>query len=301
MTANPAAETHRRRAKISWFQVLICLFLIAMALVCVYPMWYTLIISISDKAKAMAGEVYILPKGFNLIAYRKLLSDTTFFDAFFVSVKRVVLGCALNMALMLLTAYPLAMPENRFPRKKYYVWFLVFNMLFYGGMIPAFINIKNLGLYNTIWSLVLPGALPIYNTFLLMNFFKNVPYDMNESTTVDGASALRILFQIYVPVSLPALATVLLFCFVGHWNSWFDGLIYINQPQNQPLQTLIYQLNVRINAQSMTSEEIRELSVLSSETVNAAKIIIALIPIMAIYPFIQRYFVMGLTLGAVKE
>ena len=249
----------------------------------------------------MAGEVYILPKGFNLIAYRKLLSDTTFFDAFFVSVKRVVLGCALNMALMLLTAYPLAMPENRFPRKKYYVWFLVFNMLFYGGMIPAFINIKNLGLYNTIWSLVLPGALPIYNTFLLMNFFKNVPYDMNESTTLDGASALRILFQIYVPVSLPALATVLLFCFVGHWNSWFDGLIYINQPQNQPLQTLIYQLNVRINAQSMTSEEIRELSVLSSETVNAAKIIIALIPIMAIYPFIQRYFVMGLTLGAVKE
>ena len=164
-----------------------------------------------------------------------------------MSVKRVVLGCALNMAL------------------------------------------------------VLPGALPIYNTFLLMNFFKNVPYDMNESATVDGASALRILFQIYVPVSLPALATVLLFCFVGHWNSWFDGLIYINQPQNQPLQTLIYQLNVRINAQSMTSEEIRELSVLSSETVNAAKIIIALIPIMAIYPFIQRYFVMGLTLGAVKE
>ena len=124
---------------------------------------------------------------------------------------------------------------------------------------------------------------------------------MNESATVDGASALRILFQIYVPVSLPALATVLLFCFVGHWNFWFDGLIYINQPQNQPLQTLIYQLNVRINAQSMTSEEIRELSVLSSETVNAAKIIIALIPIMAIYPFIQRYFVTGLTLGAVKE
>lgn len=117
MTANPAVETHRRRAKISWFQVLICLFLIAIALVCVYPMWYTLIISISDKAKVMAGEVYILPKGFNLIAYRKLLSDTTFFDAFFVSVKRVVLGCALNMALMLLTAYPLAMPENRFPRK----------------------------------------------------------------------------------------------------------------------------------------------------------------------------------------
>lgn len=174
-------------------------------------------------------------------------------------------------------------------------------MLFYGGMIPAFINIKNLGLYNTIWSLVLPGALPIYNTFLLMNFFTNVPYDMNESATVEGASVLRMLFQIYVPVSLPALATVLLFCFVGHWNSWFDGLIYINQPRNQPLQTLIYQLNVRINAQSMTSEEIRELSVLSSETVNAAKITIALIPIMAIYPFIQRYFVTGLTLGAVKE
>lgn len=301
MTTKLMSASRPKMKKISGHQVILCALLIMMAVVCVYPMWYTLIISFSDKSKVMAGEVYLIPKGFNTIAYQKLLDDNTFFDAFLVSVKRVALGCTLNMVLMALTAYPLAMPESRFPKKKYYVWFLVFNMLFSGGMIPAFINIKNLGLYNSIWALVLPGALPIYNTFLLMNFFKNVPYDMNESATVDGASALRILLQIYLPVSLPALATVFLFCFVGHWNAWFDGLIYINQPQDQPLQTLIYQLNVRINAQQMTSEEIRQLSVLSSETVNAAKIIIALVPIMVVYPFIQKYFVTGLTLGAVKE
>lgn len=297
----PITSISKKRFRFSPYSFILSLILIIGALVCVYPMWYALIISFSDKAKVAAGLVIISPKGFNTMAYQKLLADDSFFIAFLVSVRRVILGCSINMILTVLTAYPLAMPVHRFRERKLYIWFLIFNMLFSGGMIPYYINIRNLGLLDTIWALVLPGALPIYNAVLLVNFFKNnVPIDMNESAIIDGASPWRIMWSIYLPVSLPILATLLLFSFVGHWNAWFDGLIYINKPERQPLQTLIYQLNVRINTQQMTSEEIRELAVLSNETVNAAKIIIALIPIMAIYPFLQKYFVTGLTIGAVK-
>lgn len=288
------------RTRLSVSQFIISAVLIAGAVICFYPLWYTLIVSFSDKSKVAAGYVVLIPSGFNTIAYTKIMADDAFFVAFMVSVERAILGTSINMLLMILTAFPLALASRRFPARKYYLWFLVFNMLFSGGVIPWYLNIRYLGLIDKIWALVLPTALPIFYMFLLMNFFKNVPPSLSESATMDGANPWRILFQIYLPVSLPALATVGLFCFVIHWNSWFDGLILINNPRRQPLQTLIYQLNVRINTRSMTSEEIRELSVISNDTVNAAKVIVAMIPIICVYPFLQKYFVTGLTLGAVK-
>lgn len=287
--------------KIDVYQIILSTILMLLGLICVYPMWYTFIISFSDKAKVTAGKVIFLPQDLTFTAYSKLFSDSSFFQAFMVSVSRCVLGVGLNMILMALTAYPLSLPVSRFPERKGYVWFLVFNMLFSGGTIGWFLNIKYLMLLDTIWALVLPMGLPIYNCVLLVNFFKNVPIDMNESAMVDGATPLCILVRIYLPVSLPALATVGLFCFVSHWNSWYDGLVLINKSHLMPLQTLIYQLNVRIDTDSMTSEELRELAKISSETLNAAKVIVALAPLMCVYPFLQKYFVTGLTLGAVKE
>lgn len=291
----------RKKKKISVSQIILAALLLLLGLICVYPMWYTFIVSFSDKAKVTAGKVLFVPRGLTFTAYEKLLSDGSFFRAFLVSVERCVLGVGLNMVLMALTAYPLAMPAARFPERRVYVWYLMFNMLFSGGTIGWYLNIKYLHLLDSIWALVLPMGLPIYNAVLLMNFFKNVPIDMNESATVDGVSPLTILVRIYLPVSLPALATVGLFCFVSHWNSWYDGLVLINKSTLMPLQTLIYQLNVRIDTDNMTSEQLREMAKMSSETLNAAKVIIALAPLMCIYPFLQKYFVSGLTLGAVKE
>lgn len=294
-------RTKGKKLRINGYQILLCFCLILLGLTCVYPMWYTFIVSFSDKARVTAGQVVFLPKDLTFTAYKKLLSDSSFFSAFLVSVERCVLGVGLNMVLMALTAYPLALPAARFPERRIYIWYLMFNMLFSGGTIGWYLNIKYLHLLDSIWALVLPMGLPIYNAVLLMNFFKSVPIDMNESATVDGAGPLTILMKIYLPVSLPALATVGLFCFVSHWNAWYDGLVLINKSTLMPLQTLIYQLNVRIDTDNMTSEQLREMAKMSSETLNAAKVIIALAPLMCIYPFLQKYFVTGLTLGAVKE
>lgn len=288
------------RNKITAPRVIIAVFLVIAALLCVYPMWYTLAVSFSSKAAVSAGKVWLLPSGFNLGSYKKLLADNQFFRSFLVSVERVAVGCSLNMLLMALTAYPLCLPREKFPWGKAYIWFFVANMLFSGGMIPAYIVVRNYHLLNSFWSMILPGALPIYNMILLVNFFRNVPYELNEAATIDGASPLQILFRIYVPVSLPSLACLLLFAFVGHWNSYFDGLLYINDLAKQPLQTYIYQISAVLDPQSMTPEQLREASKLSDLTLNSAKVVIAMIPIMALYPFLQKYFVTGMTLGSVK-
>ncbi len=288
------------RSKITAPRVVIAVFLILAALLCVYPMWYTLAVSFSSKAAVSAGKVWLLPSGFNLGSYKKLLADNQFFRSFLVSVERVAVGCSLNMLLLALTAYPLCLPREKFPWGKAYIWFFVANMLFSGGMIPAYIVVRNYHLLNSFWSMILPGALPIYNMILLVNFFRNVPYELNEAATIDGASPLQILFRIYVPVSLPSLACLLLFAFVGHWNSYFDGLLYINDLAKQPLQTYIYQISAVLDPQNMTPEQLREASKLSDLTLNSAKVVIAMIPIMALYPFLQKYFVTGMTLGSVK-
>ncbi|MCI8696137.1 carbohydrate ABC transporter permease [uncultured Acetatifactor sp.] len=288
------------RSRLTISRIIIIFILVLFALFCFYPLWYTLIVSFSNNAAVSAGKVWLLPSGLNTESYKKLLADTRFFTSFGVSVIRTALGCSLNMLLLVLTAYPLCLPENRFRRGKAYIWFFVANMLFSGGMIPMYVVIRNLKLLNSIWALILPGALPIYNMVLLINFFRNVPYELNEAATIDGANPLQILFRVYIPVSMPSLACLLLFAFVGHWNAYFDGLLYINDLNRQPLQTYIYQISAVLDPQTMTPEQLREASKLSDLTLNSAKVVIAMLPILALYPFLQKYFVTGMTLGSVK-
>ncbi|WP_300566388.1 carbohydrate ABC transporter permease [uncultured Acetatifactor sp.] len=288
------------RSRLTISRIIIVFILVLFALFCFYPLWYTLIVSFSNNAAVSAGKVWLLPSGLNTESYKKLLADTRFFTSFGISVIRTALGCSLNMLLLVLTAYPLCLPENRFRRGKAYIWFFVANMLFSGGMIPMYVVIRNLKLLNSIWALILPGALPIYNMVLLINFFRNVPYELNEAATIDGANPLQILFRVYIPVSMPSLACLLLFAFVGHWNAYFDGLLYINDLNRQPLQTYIYQISAVLDPQTMTPEQLREASKLSDLTLNSAKVVIAMLPILALYPFLQKYFVTGMTLGSVK-
>ncbi len=288
------------RSRLTISRIIIIFILVLFALFCFYPLWYTLIVSFSNNAAVSAGKVWLLPSGLNTESYKKLLADTRFFTSFGISVIRTALGCSLNMLLLVLTAYPLCLPENRFRRGKAYIWFFVANMLFSGGMIPMYVVIRNLKLLNSIWALILPGALPIYNMVLLINFFRNVPYELNEAATIDGANPLQILFRVYIPVSMPSLACLLLFAFVGHWNAYFDGLLYINDLNRQPLQTYIYQISAVLDPQTMTPEQLREASKLSDLTLNSAKVVIAMLPILALYPFLQKYFVTGMTLGSVK-
>ncbi|WP_169085118.1 carbohydrate ABC transporter permease [Paenibacillus sp. PL91] len=266
------------------------------------PMVNTIVISISSSTAVNAGEVYFLPVDINFSSYEKILNDTKFWKAFLVSVERVVLGVSLNMILTILMAYPLSRSIKQFKSRNVYMWVIIFTMLFSGGIVPWFMVISNLGLINSIWALVLPGAVPVFNVILLMNFFKGIPKELEEAAFMDGAGPLKILTHIFLPVSLPSLATIALFSIVGHWNNFFDGIVLINDSNKIPLQTYLQQLSLtRDQIQNLTVEQLKEFNKVSNVTLNSAKILVSMIPILLIYPFLQRYLIHGIVLGSVKE
>ncbi|MCL5996757.1 MAG: carbohydrate ABC transporter permease [Chloroflexi bacterium] len=272
--------------------------LVFLGLFCVLPFIHLLAISVSDRASTLANLVTFWPINFTSLNYQKILEDLAFRRAFLVSLVRVILGTSINLLIVILTAYPLSLAEG-FIGKSFFKWILIFAMLFSGGLIPWYLAIRSLGLINSIWALILPGMVQMWNIIIMLNFFRSLPAELGEAATVDGASHWDILFRIYVPLSLPALATVTLFAAVGHWNSWFDALVVMRTPDNYPLQAY---LQTTVLAR-MTQNLIRDpeaFAKLSERSMRAAQIIIATIPILMVYPFLQRYFVHGLTLGSVK-
>lgn len=292
------------KKKIKFSDVAINLILGFCGLVCLIPILNTVAISFSDRTSAALGLVRLWPVNFTLASYQNMLEETQFWTSFLVSVKRVVIGVSLNMLLSILMAYPLSKSESVFYKKKYYMWIVVFTMMFNGGLVPTFMVVSKLHMMDTFWALVLPGAVPVFNVIILMNFFKAIPQSLEESAYVDGAGAWTILFKIYLPLSKASLATIGLFAVVTHWNSYFDGKIYINSLTKLPLQTYIQSLATSINTDmmaSMTPEEIQEMLEVSSLTFNSAKVVVSMIPILLIYPFLQKYFVTGMVVGAVKE
>ncbi|MDR1060814.1 MAG: carbohydrate ABC transporter permease [Clostridiales bacterium] len=270
---------------------------------CLAPMLNTLAISLSDKTSAALGRVYFWPVNFNVSSYIKILEERQFFRSFGNSLMRVALGGTINISMCIVMAYPLSKDRVAFRMRDVYIWVVVFTMLFSGGLVPTFLVIKSLGLMNTIWSLVLPGAVPVFSLILLMNFYKGIPKALEEAARVDGANPWYILFKIYVPLSKPSIATIALFSIVGHWNAFFDGKIYINTPLKMPLQTYIQSLTVQVDftrLASMTREQVLEQLERSNLTFNSAKVVVSMVPILLIYPFLQRYFVTGIVMGAVK-
>ena len=297
---------HKRKESLGRQIFLVCnaTFLVIFALVCLVPFFNLLAISLSDAAAVDAGNVGLIPVDLNFTAYKFLFQKREFWKAFGYSVERVVLGTILSLAINILCAYPLSRPKRFFKGRKIYVAILVVTMFFNGGIVPTYIIITKLHIDNTMLALILPTALNAWNVVLLISFFKEVPNELIEAAEMDGASQYQILFRVVLPVSLPALATVTLFTAVAHWNNWFDGLIYM-QPDKQPLQTYIYNMINEINILSanpnLTPEQQAILAALPGNTLRSAQIFIAMLPIMLVYPFVQKYFVKGLTQGGVKE
>lgn len=276
------------------------LIVILMTLCCLLPLLNTLAISFSNNSAVNANQVGILPVGFTLSSYKKLLEDNQFWRSAWISVLRVVLGTGLNMLMMILLAYPLSKSKNRFASRDIYMKLVIFAMLFNGGLIPGYIIVSKLHLLNTIWALVLPGAVPVFNVILLVNFMKGLPEALEEAAVIDGASEWTILTRVVLPISKPGLATVALFCIVNHWNDYFQGLIYMRTPSKYPLQTYIQQLTIDVS-QITDPQQLIYFMTISTRTLNAAKIVVATVPLLVIYPFLQRYFVTGIVIGAVKE
>ena len=281
-------------------RIIIWAVVILLTLSCLLPLINMVAISFSGSNAVSANKVGLLPVDFNTSAYKKLLGDAQFWKSFLISVERVVLGTFINMVFTISMAYPLSKSRNRFRAREIYMKIVIFAMLFSGGIIPLFMVVSKLHLTNTIWSLVLPGAVPVFNVILLINFFKGVPDSLDEAARIDGAGPLTVLLKIYLPVSLPALATVALFAIVNHWNDYFSGLIYMSKAEMYPLQTYIQQLTVDLT-QITDANQLKQLASMNNRTFNAAKIVVSTIPLLIIYLFLQKSFVTGMVIGAVKE
>ncbi len=283
------------------FDIINIIFLILVAISCILPIWYTLSVSLSQKSYAAAGMVTLWPKGFNFNSYIQIMDDRLFWKSFLTSIIRVVLGTGMSIGVVILMAYPLSKSKKDFPFRNIIMWIIVFCMLFNGGVVPWFVTMKALHLNNKIFGLALAGGLPIFHVILMMNFIRNIPKDLEEAAAVDGAGPWYLLFKIIVPISKPVIATIVLFNAVHHWNEFFQGLVLMSRAEDYPLQTYIQQLVVVINTSTMSEGQFAMLDQLSNQTLNAAKLFIAIIPVMLIYPLLQRYFITGITLGSVKE
>jgi putative aldouronate transport system permease protein len=278
--------------------------IVFLGLITLFPLLNILAISMSSSGAVTANAVGILPVNFTLEPYRMLVDDPQFWRSFGISVQRVVLSLLLNMLLIILMAYPLSKNKGEFKGRSIYMNLLIFAMLFNGGMIPTYLVVRNLGLLNTIWSLVLPGAVPVFSVILMMNFFRGIPKALEEAAVIDGATPLQILIRVYLPISIPSLATVALFSIVGSWNDFFSGLIYMTRTANYPLMTYIQSLTVDIQQliqQGIDSSNLSSLMGINNRNLNAAKIVVSSIPLLLIYPLLQRYFITGIVVGSVKE
>ncbi|THF76216.1 carbohydrate ABC transporter permease [Cohnella fermenti] len=283
-----------------WFSAGNLVFVIGVALVCVLPLVHLMAVSLSEKGAANANLVGLWPVGFNFEAYKEALANERFYAALIVTVKRLLLGASVNMLITFLMAYPLSKEEHAFPYRNVYVWLIVFTMLFSGGLIPGYMLVSQLHLIDSVWALVLPSAVQTFHVILLLNFFRQLPREMEEASFIDGGGHIVTLFKVYLPLSMPAVATIILFTMVMHWNEWFTGLIYMNKVELYPLQTYLQAL-LDQTKKAVTIDDARNAAESARRSLYSAQIFMAMVPILLVYPFLQKHFTKGIVLGSIKE
>ncbi len=280
------------------FRVVVAIILLFVNIIMLYPFILVISLSISDPQAVLRGEVVFLPVGFSTEAYNKMITTPNFWMSYKNTIIYAVVGTVITLALTSLTAFPLSVAKFR--SRKYLNLYYMITMFVYGGMIPTFLVIRSLHIIDTLWAMVLPGALSAYNIMIFRSFFQGIPDSLHESAYIDGANDWRVLFSIILPLSKPVLATIALFTMVRHWNSFFNALLYLNSPDKYPLQMILR--NILIGAEQLDKdsgfEDFAKRSV--TEALKAASIIITTLPVICIYPFIQRYFVKGVMIGSVK-
>lgn len=287
-----------KKRKFHLSTAIIYLVLIFLALLCILPLFYMLAVSLSDKIYSEANQVGLWPKGFTFDAYKALFEGKSFLRAFGISVERTVLGTAVNVVLTILLAYPLSKTSMEFRGRTVYVVLTVFTMVFGAGLVPYYIFMRDMNLFDTVWALILPGAVPVFNVMLMMNYMRGLPKDIEEAAAIDGAGYFIRLVMIVLPISVPSIATVTLFSIVNHWNSWYDGLLYNNVIDNYPLQTYLQALLTQRAPISINDAFLE--SAAGNRSLKCAQIFLTMLPILIIYPMLQKYFVSGIVLGSVK-
>jgi putative aldouronate transport system permease protein len=287
-------------------QGLIVLLLLLMCISILYPFLYMLAISLNTGSDAARGGVYLWPRSFTWINYEIVLGNEVIRNAYLVTIARTVVGTIGGLAVTLVAAYGLS--YKQLPFRNGILTYIIITMLFNGGLVPFYIQLFKLGLTNTFWVYIIPGLFSAWNMFVMLKFIHGIPESMIESAELDGAGPLRILLQIIVPLSKPMLAALGLFTAVGHWNDWFSGAFYVTNQKLIPVQTFLQQL---LSAQDLSAvlgsnqnqEALARGSMLKNITlmsVKMATVMISALPILAVYPFLQKYFVKGVMIGSVK-
>lgn len=284
------------KRKIEAMDVVTYVILIAFSVACIYPVWYVLVASFSTGTELAKHPGFLLwPKDFTVEAYAMVFKNPLIMSGLKNSLKILLFALPINLVLTILCGYFLACSGMRL--KKFITGMVMFTMFFSGGMIPGYLNIKDLGLYDTIWALVLPGALNVYNAIICKTAIEGIPVSLSESAYLDGANDIQVLFKIIVPLIKPTLAVLLLYYGVGHWNSWFNASIYIRDNANLPVQNIIRSIML---ANQELSGSAGDTYNAYAETIKYAACVITTVPIMCVYPFLQKYFTKGVMIGAVK-
>jgi len=279
------------------FDIVNYIILTILGIVTLYPLLNVLAISLSTYTAYVESPLMVFPTKIDFEAYIRILSNPLILSSYNNTIFVTVVGTVVNVIMTVLTAYPLAKAKVRGVRV--FMFFIMFTMLFNGGLIPTFLVVKNLHLVNTLWALILPTAISTYNFVIVLNFFESIPDSLEESAKIDGAGHLRILFSIIVPLSTPVLATIALFYGVGNWNRFFDAVIYINDRSKWTLSLLLREI-ITENSDVLNALDPMNAVTVYPKTVQSATIVVTILPIICAYPFLQKYFIKGIMAGAVK-
>lgn len=291
----------KKLKSISPFEVILIAFLTLLAIITIYPFYNVLITSIANTKSIAEHTPYLLPYVVDWTGYKTIMDDIYFYKALGVTVFITVVGTAVNMLLSVSGAYVLS--KKDLIGRKVILWMVLFTMLFNGGLVPTYLVVKDYGLVNSVWSMILPCAISTYYMIIMKNYFMSLPPSLIEAAKIDGANEFTILLKVILPISLPFMATFALFYSVERWNEWWNALLYINQKSLMPLQMYLREVLINFNAQLAAQAQ----AILGSgnkvymQSVQMATIVVATLPILCVYPFVQKHFVKGVMVGSVKE
>lgn len=284
---------------IGTFEVINTLLMLGVCFLTLYPMWFVFINSLNAPEQALLGTVNWLPKEWSLASYSVVFNDKTLMNGFYITTLRTIIGSGAHVLFTAIVAY--GMSKTTLMGRKVYMKIALITMLFSGGLIPTFILMTKLGLYDNFWVFVIPGMYSFFNMVIFMSFFRTIPDSLEESAKVDGASDYGVLFRIVLPNSMAVIATISLFSAVYHWNDYYQGVIYIRSQDILPLQTMLYKIIAENSMSFMQQQAMAQFGArLPGNSIKFASMMVATLPILAVYPFIQRYLVKGVMIGAIK-
>ncbi|GIP33323.1 carbohydrate ABC transporter permease [Paenibacillus sp. J2TS4] len=282
-------------------EVIINLLLAIVSIIVLYPLLFVLSASVSNPEDVLNGEIWLLPKSLSFTGYEKIFQNKEILTGYVNTIMYTLVGTAINLAMTVMAAYPLSRPN--FAGKHVITAIMVFTLFFSGGLIPTYLIVKQLGMVNSFWALVIPNAVSVWNIIIMRTFFQSsIPGEIQESAAIDGCSNLQILWKIVLPLSMPIIAVMILFYSVGHWNAYFNALIYLSDRDKYPLQLFLREILIQGQMEEMVNagDESHAKTLMEAEAIKYAIVVVANLPVLLLYPFLQKYFVKGVMIGALK-